>query len=253
MNKMVGTTFFVTLVVMSVLVGGVYMGLNLHVDPVLEELAKTAANLQPEVQGRLAPFLASLERIRDFARLYVPSVLFLAGLTITLILSPLIRKWAKAASASLPAQPKVRTKIVQEKQKRAEPDSRRLLDMGACRIMAVLQNKGRLIDFLEEDLTGYPDEQVGAAVRHIHEDCRNALREYVTLEPIMPEEEGDPVVVSEGFDSSEIRLTGQVGGKAPFRGTLQHPGWKVTEIKLPDQPRSQKHTVIAPAEIEIGP
>jgi hypothetical protein len=58
-------------------------------------------------------------------------------------------------------------------------------------------------------------------------------------------------VVLKGYDPSEIRLTGHVTGKAPFKGTLQHPGWKVTQIQVPDQPQGQKHTIIAPAEVEI--
>src|SRR5262249_49424094 len=43
---------------------------------------------------------------------------------------------------------------------------------GALGLLGVLQQEGRLLDFLEEDLGGYSDEQIGAAARGIHEGCR---------------------------------------------------------------------------------
>src|SRR5947209_2001150 len=39
---------------------------------------------------------------------------------------------------------------------------------GALGLLGVLQQEGRLLDFLEEDLAGYSDEQIGAAARGIH-------------------------------------------------------------------------------------
>ena len=252
MNKMVGITFFVIMLIMSVLAGGVYVAVSAYMDPVLNDFAGTIAGLQPEVQARLNSPLAELERIREMARLHLPSILFLAGLIMTLILSPLVRRFARAAKVSDVGARKKEAGISPAKRPPSRPDPRPLLETGACRIMAILQNKGRMIDFLEEDIAGYADDQIGAAVRQIHEDCRNALHEYMTLSPVMTEPEGETVEVAEGFDPSEIRLTGQVTGKPPFKGTLQHPGWKVTRMNLPDQPKGQKHTVIAPAEVEVG-
>lgn len=240
------------MLIMSALAGGVYLGVGAFIDPVLNDLSGTIAGLQPEIQGKLVSSLADLERIREMARLHIPSILFLSGLIMTLILSPFVRRFAGAAKVPDSKATKKEAPISPAKHPASQPDPRPLLDMGACRIIAILQNKGRMIDFLEEEIHGYSDDQIGAAVRQIHEDCRNALHEYMTLSPVMTEQEGEPVEVAEGFDPSEIRLTGQVTGKAPFRGTLQHPGWKVTKINLPDQPKGQKHTVIAPAEVEVG-
>src|SRR5439155_994006 len=56
-------------------------------------------------------------------------------------------------------------------------------EQGALALLAALQADGRLVDFLEEDLAPYGDEQVGGAARDIHDGCRRALRERVTLEP----------------------------------------------------------------------
>ena len=42
----------------------------------------------------------------------------------------------------------------------------------AVQMLALLQRDGRLIDFLSEDVSPYPDSQLGAAVRTIHASCR---------------------------------------------------------------------------------
>ena len=62
-------------------------------------------------------------------------------------------------------------------------------------VLAVLQRDGRLVDFLMENLDGYSDDQVGAAVRDIHRGCRKALQEYVGLEPVIAQEDESRVTV----------------------------------------------------------
>lgn len=122
----------------------------------------------------------------------------------------------------------------------------------ALQLLALLQQEGRLIDFLEEDLTPYDDAQVGAAVRSIHSGCRQALRERLELERVLPTPEGDPVTVEPGFDPAEIRLTGNLAGEPPFRGTLQHGGWKVKRVNLPTGASAEASRILAPAEVEIA-
>jgi hypothetical protein len=121
----------------------------------------------------------------------------------------------------------------------------------ALRLLGLLQEEGRLVDFLEEDLSGYPDDQIGAAVRGIHEGCRKALRERVQIEPVLRAAEGETVTVDAGFDPAAIRLTGNVSGAPPFRGVLRHAGWRATRAALPER-RGQDPHVLAPAEVEIG-
>lgn len=121
------------------------------------------------------------------------------------------------------------------------------------RILALLQRDGRLIDFLQEDIDGYTDPQIGAAARDIHRGCRKVLRDYLTIAPVLAKEEGDRVDVEAGFDASAVRLTGNVSGAGPFRGTLKHHGWKVTTAQLPNLPGLKAEGgVIAPAEVEIA-
>ncbi len=120
------------------------------------------------------------------------------------------------------------------------------------RLLAILQREGRLLDFLLEDITAYQDAQIGAAVRDIHRGCRKAVEEHLVLERILAGDEGQPVTVPTGFDPASIRLTGNVTGQPPFNGTLQHHGWRVKELKLPDAGESRDAFVVAPAEVSLA-
>jgi hypothetical protein len=129
-----------------------------------------------------------------------------------------------------------------------EPD-----ETPAIQLLAILQRKGRLVDFLQEDLSAYADDQIGAAVRTIHEGCKQALAETMTLEPVMADAEGSTVTIPPGFDATAMRLTGNVSGEPPFRGTVQHRGWRVKSIDLPKRTKSDAGAmVVAAAEVEIG-
>ena len=127
----------------------------------------------------------------------------------------------------------------------------RVCDEKAVQILAILQRKGRLIDFLQENISAYEDSQIGAAVRNIHKECREAIAEHLQLEPVMKETEGANVTVNEGFDPSAIRLTGNVVGSPPFRGVLRHSGWKAAKVDLPILPKNIDSSIIEPAEIEL--
>lgn len=123
----------------------------------------------------------------------------------------------------------------------------------AVQMLGILQREGRLIDFLQEDLGLYEDGQIGAAVRNIHQGCKDALYSYVDLKPILDESEGNEVTVPMGFDARAIRLTGNVAGDPPFKGIIRHRGWRVAKIELPQATSEQKKDwVLAPAEVEIG-
>ncbi|MFL6331984.1 MAG: DUF2760 domain-containing protein [Pyrinomonadaceae bacterium] len=122
----------------------------------------------------------------------------------------------------------------------------------AVQLLALLQRDGRLVDFLSEEIAPYQDAQIGAAVRELHANCRKALEQYVTLEPIYAEEEDRPVTVEEGFDPAAVKLVGNVTGRPPLRGLLRHRGWRVTEVNLPSlPPQGAGRAVVAPAEVEI--
>lgn len=124
-------------------------------------------------------------------------------------------------------------------------------EAGALLLLTLLQRDGRLIDFLHEDVAGFPDADVGAAARVVHAGCKKALNQYFTFKPVRSESEGASITVEKGFDPSQIRLAGNVSGEPPFKGKLAHQGWKATEVRLPERPPSIDARVVAPAEVEI--
>jgi hypothetical protein len=119
---------------------------------------------------------------------------------------------------------------------------------GAVQILSILQRDARLIDFLMEDVSGYSDEQVGAAVRDVQEQARKSLQRYLKLQPAIDGVEGTYAKI-DAADVAAYKLIGKVpaNGKAPG-GTLRHKGWKVDKVDLP---ATAPGSVLAPAEIEI--
>lgn len=159
-------------------------------------------------------------------------------------------------TAEKPPKEKVVEKVVEkivEKPVEAKPKiatSQHHRD-GALALLALLQREGRLVDFLREPLDGFSDADIGAAARDVHRGCKKVLEQHLAMEPVMPGEEETKVSVPKGFDPAEIRLVGEAKGDPPFKGTLRHHGWRVTEAKLPTLAEGIDRTVIAPAEVEI--
>ena len=120
----------------------------------------------------------------------------------------------------------------------------------AAQLLAILQRDGRLVDFLMEDLATYADAQVGVAVRDVHAGCRQALSRYVTLAPIVDDEEGQAVVVERDADPARYKVVGNITGQPPYRGVLRHRGWEATRVELPPLSASGR-SVVAPAEVEV--
>jgi hypothetical protein len=224
--------------------------------------------VQPEIQGlsdELRGSLANLKQFVDDLKTYLLPGVVGTGVTVTLILwlflllqgRTLIRR---AETAAAPASSAVEV----GKSRKDSRAGREVLQppmpsapaepsiQPAIQILAALQQEGRFIDFLQEDLGLYDDSQIGAAVRSIHEGCRKALGEVVELKPILEEGEGTSVTIPPGFDARAIRLTGSVSGDPPFTGILRHRGWKADRLELPRPMADQeKNRVIAPAEVEI--
>lgn len=118
-------------------------------------------------------------------------------------------------------------------------------------VVSLLQREGRLIDFLQEEVAAFSDAEVGAAARVVHAGCKKAFKEYFTVEPILKEAEGATVQIPAGFDAQRIRLTGNVAGQPPFRGTLKHHGWEATAVRLPTVSDALDPRVLVAAEVEL--
>jgi Domain of unknown function (DUF2760) len=146
-----------------------------------------------------------------------------------------LRRGPVAAPAAPPASPPL---------KEASPDA-------ALQLLALLQREARLIDFVGEELDAYDDAQIGAAARVVHEGCAKVLREHFSIVPVRSEAEGSRITLAAGFDAASLRLTGHVVGQAPFTGNLNHRGWRVTEVRLPQLAERHDPRVLAPAEVEL--
>ena len=139
---------------------------------------------------------------------------------------------SKPAAASTPAAPTVR------------------VSDGALQILGILQRDSRLVDFLMEDISSYSDDQVGAAVRELHDQCRDSVGRYVTLKPVIDGVEGT-YAKAPGSDPNLVKFVGNVPAQPPAGGTLRHKGWRASKVNLPALAAKQDASVIAPAEIEI--
>ncbi|KVD39158.1 hypothetical protein WS61_21670 [Burkholderia sp. ABCPW 11] len=131
------------------------------------------------------------------------------------------------------------------------PELREASPQAALQLLGLLQRDARFIDFVEEDIAGYADADIGAAARLVHDGCRAALREHFTIVPVRDEAEGSRVTLPAGFDATAVRVTGNVVGSAPFTGTVSHRGWRVSDVRLPKLTGSHDASVIAPAEVEL--
>jgi hypothetical protein len=119
-------------------------------------------------------------------------------------------------------------------------------------LLAGLQREGRFVDFLQQDVAGFADEEIGAAARVVHSGCRKLLQQYFELVPAVRETEGAAMTVPQGFDAQRIRLTGNVAGQPPFRGILKHHGWVTQQVRMPALAESMDPRVVAPAEVELA-
>ena len=118
-------------------------------------------------------------------------------------------------------------------------------------VLSLLQREGRLLDFLQENVAGFSDADVGVAARMVHSGCKKALTEHFTVEPVLKDAEGASVTLPAGFDAERIRVTGNVAGQPPFRGTLKHHGWFASAVRLPTVSENLDPRVLTPAEVEL--
>jgi len=121
---------------------------------------------------------------------------------------------------------------------------------GALQMLGILQRDSRLLDFLMEDVAAYSDDQIGAAVRELHDQCRDSVSRYVTLQPVIDGVEGT-FVQAPSKDPNLVKFVGNVPAKPPSGGTLRHKGWRAAKVDLPALAAKQDATILAPAEIEI--
>lgn len=196
----------------------------------------------------LAAALLLIPALQGFTAILAGVTLFLALLSVILVTQlgteknaepPRTVQAAATRPSSIPA---------------AVPDPSAPVATAEAEIIAffgLLQEKGRLVDFLMDDITPYEDAQVGAAARVVHQGCRAVLNEHFDITPVCGSTEGSTVTVPQGDESADYRLVGRISGEPPFTGTLVHKGWKTTMVKLPRVAAATRLPALTPAEVEL--
>ena len=246
-------SFFVVMVFMVILflvVNG-FLWVCFHKGSQMISVLSQLADQPPELTG----FLEEVTRYKLLAETYfLPlsagffvlfSIIFWLFLRITnaglfkKAQQPLaVEKKKRSADVAVDSQ-----KIAKEK---TEQDQRLFLYL-----LSLLQREGRLLDFFSENLDLYEDEQIGAAVRSIHQNCKKVIDKNLSPRPVVDLNEGEEITVDSDFDPNAIKLTGNVTGDPPFKGVLRHKGWQVQKLELPTLSSGQESKIIAPAEVEI--
>jgi Domain of unknown function (DUF2760) len=185
--------------------------------------------------------LALLPAAGAFHSYLLGASLLIAVLLLMAILGPSREKPEPGRAKVVPAKPT------------PAPAGRNQAEAEVIGFLAILQEKGRLVDFLMDDITAYDDAQVGAAARVVHQGCKAVLQEHFRIRPIRGENEGSIVRVAPGYAADEYRLIGKIRGDAPFSGALVHRGWKAESVELPRVLRisADRLPTIAPAEVEL--
>ena len=118
-------------------------------------------------------------------------------------------------------------------------------------LLGLMQKEGRFVDFLQEDIANYSDQEIGSAARVVHQGCQRVMSEYLSIAPVRDESEGSCVTLSKGFDPGAVRPTGNVVGEPPFTGALVHRGWRAVDVRLPKVASSRDVRILAAAEVEL--
>jgi len=121
----------------------------------------------------------------------------------------------------------------------------------ALQLVSLLQQRGRLVDFVMQDIAAIPNEQVGAVARFVHQGCRSVFQELFEIEPVQSEAEGSALHLATAPDPERIRLQGRTP-TYPVEGTVIHRGWMTAKVALPviTGERTPPY-VIAPADVEL--
>ena len=122
----------------------------------------------------------------------------------------------------------------------------------ALTLLAILQREARFLDFVQEPVEDCSNEDIGAAVRALHQDCAETIERMFAIRHATTKEEGAAMEAPAGFDPARYQFTGNIPGSPPFRGRLAHPGWKATRCDVPEwKGPAESAAVISPVVIEF--
>jgi hypothetical protein len=239
-------SFFVILVFMVFLAAAFAAALYFGKTALYQSVSRMAA---PDISPQA--LLSQVTRQLDTYALYLTAIFSGAAIFCGIVLWLVLKGVAKGAlSGPVAATPRAKKKAAEPAAKKGDlqaSQNQRLF----LHLLGLLQREGRLVDFLQEEIELYEDDQIGAAVRNIHGSCRKAIQKNLPIKPIAEGDEGEAITVEKGFDPDAIKLTGRVTGEPPFKGIIRHKGWRAQKLELPDLSAIKDPTIIAPAEVEI--
>ena len=140
----------------------------------------------------------------------------------------------------------VRHQLEIEQLKNTPKDVHGNFEEGSYALLSLMQKEARFLDFVQEEIEELPDAQVGAVCKRIHKDLKKLFKDFLKIEPVFDSRENETVSIAEGFEPSEIQLSGEIDKKPPFKGILKHKGWMVDSLNLP------KRSASARTKIQIG-
>lgn len=124
----------------------------------------------------------------------------------------------------------------------------------ALLLLGLLQEKGRFLDFVMDDVSAYNDAQVGAAARVVHTGCRSLINEAFAPEKICSQPENSSVTLPDSDAAKSFQFSGNIREDWPRTGVLEHAGWKATRTQLPRRittPAPGELPPLAPAKVRL--
>lgn len=239
-------SFFVILVFMVFLAGAFTAAIYFGKAYLSQDLSRMVT-LDVSPNDLIAQVTRQLDTWTIYLACIFAGVSILCGIVLWLLLKSVAKGIFSSAVASKPSAKQSTAGPVEKKDDQQALRNQRLF----LHLLGVLQREGRFVDFLQEDIDIYEDDQIGAAVRNIHSSCRKAINKNLPIKPIAEGNEGEEITVEKGFDPDAIKLTGRVTGEPPFRGIIRHKGWRAQKLELPDLSAIKDPTIISPAEVEI--
>ncbi len=209
----------------------------------------------PDQPPELMEFIRELTYYKQLAEIYFLPIsggfFFIFTIIFWLFLRIANAGLFKKAQKSIPIEKKKRSADVPVDSKKFEKETMEQNQRLFLYLLSLLQREGRLLDFFSENLDLYEDDQIGAAVRSIHQNCKKVIDKNLSPRPVVDKDEGEEITVEPNFDPNAIKLTGNVIGDPPFKGVLRHKGWQTQKLELPTLSPGQDSKIIAPAEVEI--
>ncbi len=140
-----------------------------------------------------------------------------------------------------------------EPPRKSEPDVDKtaMRESGAAALLQLLQQEARFVDFVSEDISELPDDQVGGVCRLIHTDLKKVFEKYLKVERVLDGVEGERIQVGEAIQRFEYRLSSGKDVHPPFEATLNHRGWVLKSANLPRRESPDAQKVLMPAEMEM--